>query len=305
MRLGMVGLGRMGANMAERLRAHGHEVLGYDRRRDVSDVAGIAELVAALRRPRVVWVMVPAGDPTEAVITHLAELLSPGDVIVEGGNSNWNHTVRRAHATHLRGIGYVDAGVSGGVWGRENGYCLMVGGAAEHVAVAQPAFDALAAPGGFAHLGGPGAGHFAKMVHNGIEYGLMQAYAEGYDLLRHAGLDLDVDATIEVWRHGSVIRSWLLDLIGTALQQRPGLADIAGVAQDSGEGRWMLQAAVDRGVPLPAISAALFARFASRQPDSLAMRLVAALREQFGGHAVLPEDAPGDVTPGDVTPDEA
>jgi 6-phosphogluconate dehydrogenase len=300
MKLGMVGLGRMGGNMAERLRAHGHTVVGYDPYSDATDVATLGELVAALDAPRVVWVMVPAGLVTEDTVSHLAEILDPGDVIVEGGNSNWRETVRRAHAVHLRGIGYVDAGTSGGVWGREEGYCLMVGGEADHVAIVQPAFDALAPEGGFAHVGGPGSGHYTKMVHNGIEYGLMQAYAEGYEVLARAELDIDVDAALRAWRNGSVVRSWLLDLMVRALEHRPHLEGIRGVAQDSGEGRWMLETAIDRGVPVPAISAALFARFTSQQADSIAMRLVAALREQFGGHAVLPEDAPGDVAHGEA-----
>jgi 6-phosphogluconate dehydrogenase len=302
MKAGMVGLGRMGGNMAERLREHGHAVVGFDPSSDASEVADLGALVAALESPRVVWVMVPAGSPTEDTVSHLAELLAAGDVIVEGGNSNWHDSVRRAESVHLRGIGYVDAGVSGGVWGRTEGYCLMVGGATEHVAVAQPLFDALAPEGGFAHVGRPGTGHFTKMVHNGVEYGLMQAYAEGYELLERSGLDIDVRAALEAWREGSVVRSWLLDLMVLALEQRPGLEGIAGVAQDSGEGRWMLEAAVDRGVPVPAISAALFARFASQQDDSPAMRLVAALREQFGGHAVLPETGSGDIAAGETAP---
>ncbi len=297
MKLGMVGLGRMGGNMAERLRAHGHEVVGYDVFSDATDVATLEDLVAALAGPRVVWVMVPAGDPTEDTIASLATLLSPGDVVVEGGNSNWRDSVRRAEDLAARQIGFVDAGTSGGVWGRTEGYCLMVGGAPEHVAFAQPVFDALAPEGGFVHTGAPGTGHFTKMVHNGIEYGLMQAYAEGYELLARSGLDIDAQGALSAWRQGSVVRSWLLDLFVRALEQRPGLEGLAPVAQDSGEGRWTVQEAIERGVATPVISAALYARFVSQDHDRVSMRAIAALREQFGGHAVLPEDAPGEDGP--------
>jgi 6-phosphogluconate dehydrogenase len=290
----MVGLGKMGANMAARLEEHGHDVVGYDPFSDASEVDSLEELVAALDPPRVVWVMVPAGDPTEDTVAALVGLLDRGDVVVEGGNSNFHDSVRRGAAAAEAGLGYVDAGTSGGVWGRTEGYCLMVGGDPEHVAVAQPVFDALAPEGGFAHVGPVGTGHFTKMVHNGIEYGLMQAYAEGYELLARSGLDLDATAAISAWRNGSVVRSWLLDLMVLALEQRPDLAGLRGVAQDSGEGRWTVQEAVDRGVAVPVISAALFARFTSQQDESVAMKLVAALREQFGGHAVLPETATGE-----------
>jgi 6-phosphogluconate dehydrogenase len=290
MNAGMVGLGRMGGNMATRIRAAGHEVVGYDAYSDASEVSSLAELVQRLDPLRVVWVMVPAGDATEAVVTQLADLLEPGDVVVEGGNSNWHDSVRRGEELGRRGLGFVDAGTSGGVWGRTEGYCLMVGGSPEHVAVAQPIFDALTPPeGGFVHTGGIGTGHFTKMVHNGIEYGLMQAYAEGYELLDRSGLDIDVLGALDAWRAGSVVRSWLLDLLVRALQQTPDLKGIAGVAEDSGEGRWTIQEAVERGVATPAISAALFARFVSQQDDSIAMKIIAALRNQFGGHAVLPE----------------
>jgi 6-phosphogluconate dehydrogenase len=297
----MVGLGKMGGNMAERLRAHDHEVVGYDVFSDATDVATLEDLVAALRVPRVVWVMVPAGDPTEDTVNSLASLLAPGDVVIEGGNSNWRDSVRRAAHLATSGIGYVDAGTSGGVWGRTEGYCLMVGGAAEDVATAQPVFDALAPEGGFVHTGAVGTGHFTKMVHNGIEYGLMQAYAEGYELLARSGLEIDATGAMGAWRQGSVVRSWLLDLFVRALEQRPGLEGLAPVAKDSGEGRWTVQEAVERGVPVPVISAALFARFSSQDDDSVAMKAIAALREQFGGHAVLPEDAPGEGAP-DVQP---
>ena len=293
MRLGMIGLGRMGANMAERLRAGGHEVVGFDPFSPQSEVASLAELVAALEAPRVAWVMVPAGEATETTIASLAELLGEGDVVVDGGNSNWHDSVRRGEALAERGVGFVDCGTSGGVWGRENGYCLMVGGSDEHVAICQPLFDALKPPeGGFVHAGPVGTGHFTKMVHNGIEYGLMQAYAEGYELLARSGLGIDVEGALAAWRDGSVVRSWLLDLMVRALQAEPDLAGIRGYAADSGEGRWTVQEAVERGVATPVISAALFARFVSQQDESVAMKAIAALRNQFGGHAVLPEEAP-------------
>ena len=293
----MVGLGRMGGNMAERLRAHGHEVVGYDVFSEASDVGTLEELVAALPSPRLVWVMVPAGDPTEDTVNSLASLLAAGDVVVEGGNSNWRDSVRRAGALEAHGIGFVDAGTSGGVWGLTEGYCLMVGGGDDHVAFAQPVFDALAPEGGFVHTGGPGTGHFTKMVHNGIEYGLMQAYAEGYELLARSGLDIDAKGALSAWRQGSVVRSWLLDLLVLALEHRPGLDGLAPVAHDSGEGRWTVQEAIERGVATPVISAALYARFVSQDQEGVAMRAIAALREQFGGHAVLPEDAPGEANP--------
>jgi 6-phosphogluconate dehydrogenase len=289
-KVGMVGLGKIGGNMAARLGAAGHEVVGYDAFSDASQVGSLAELVAKLDAPRVVWAMVPAGDVTEAVIGELAGLLASGDVVVDGGNSNWRDSVRHGGELGERGIGFVDAGTSGGVWGREEGYSLMVGGAPDHVALAQPLFDALRPPeGGFVHAGPVGTGHFTKMVHNGIEYGLMQAYAEGYELLARSGLGIDVDGALDAWRHGSVVRSWLLDLMVLALQQTPDLDGIAGVAQDSGEGRWTVIEAIERGVATPVISAALHARFVSQVDDSVAMKAVAALRNQFGGHAVLPE----------------
>jgi 6-phosphogluconate dehydrogenase len=288
MELGLVGLGRMGGNMRERLRRAGHTVVGYDRNQDISDAASLEDMVGKLASPRVVWVMVPAGDITRQTIDALGELLAEGDVVVDGGNSRW--TDDRAHAEVLgaRGIGFVDAGVSGGVWGLENGYALMVGGDAENVAKVQPAFDALKPEGeaGFVHAGAVGAGHFAKMVHNGIEYGLMQAYAEGYELLEAADVVRDVPGVVKSWTQGTVIRSWLLDLLVLALEQDPELAEIRGYVEDSGEGRWTIEEAINHAVPAPVMSAALFARFASRQDDSPAMKAVAALRNQFGGHAV-------------------
>jgi 6-phosphogluconate dehydrogenase len=290
-RIGMVGLGRMGGNMATRLREAGHDVVGYDPHSEASDVGSLAELVERLDPARVVWAMVPAGGATEGVVTELGALLAPGDVVIDGGNANWHDSVRRGDALAQRGLGFVDAGTSGGVWGRTEGYCLMVGGDAAHVALAQPIFDALKPEdGGFVHTGPVGTGHFTKMVHNGIEYGLMQAYAEGYELLARSGLGIDVDGALDAWRSGSVVRSWLLDLLVRALQQTPDFDGIAGVAQDSGEGRWTVQEAVERGVATPVISAALFARFVSQHDDSIAMKAIAALRHQFGGHVVLAED---------------
>jgi 6-phosphogluconate dehydrogenase len=286
-KLGMVGLGRMGANMAERLRQRGHQVVGYDRDETLSQVPSLAELVTALDPPpRVVWVMVPAGDPTGATITELARLLAPGDVVVDGGNSNYRDSIERAGALAEVGIGFVDAGVSGGIWGLENGYGLMVGGAPQYVAAVRPVLEALAPEGGLAHVGPPGAGHFTKMVHNGVEYGLMQAYGEGYELLRASELGIDVPAALSAWRHGTVVRSWLLDLLAAVVEEDPGLEGVKGWAEDSGEGRWTVEEAVRLAVPAPVISAALFARFLSRQPDSPAMKVVAALRRAFGGHAV-------------------
>jgi 6-phosphogluconate dehydrogenase len=290
MKLGMVGLGRMGGNMAQRLAAGGHEVVGYDAHSDASDVGSLAELVGRLEAPRVVWLMIPAGDPTEQAVVELRGLLAAGDIVIDGGNSNWHDSVRRGATLAEDGIGFVDCGTSGGIWGRAEGYCLMVGGDDAHVGQCQPLFDALKPPdGGFVHAGPVGTGHFTKMVHNGVEYGLMQAYAEGYELLRRSDLGIDVDAALDAWRAGSVVRSWLLDLLVRALQQTPELDGIRGVAADSGEGRWTVEAAIERGVAVPVISASLFARFVSQQEESVAMKAVAALRNQFGGHAVVSE----------------
>ncbi|MDQ1627881.1 MAG: 6-phosphogluconate dehydrogenase [Actinomycetota bacterium] len=288
MELGLVGLGKMGGNMRERLRRAGHTVVGFDFNPDVSDATSLEDLVAQLDAPRAVWVMVPAGDATQQTINQLRELLGEGDVVIDGGNSRY--TDDKLHAGHLaaKGIGFVDAGVSGGVWGLANGYALMVGGEREDVAKVQPIFDALKPEGesGFVHAGPVGAGHFAKMVHNGIEYGLMQAYAEGFELLEASEVVQDVPGVIKSWTHGTVIRSWLLDLLVLALDEDPKLDQIRGFVEDSGEGRWTVEEAINHAVPLPVISAALFARFGSRQDDSPAMKAVAALRNQFGGHAV-------------------
>ena len=290
MQLGLVGLGKMGFNMRERIRRAGHEVVGYDRNPEVTDASSLADLVDKLEAPRVVWVMVPSGDITRQTVADLGELLSPGDLVIDGGNSRYTDDKVNAEALAEKEIGYLDAGVSGGVWGLDNGYGLMVGGAAEDVEKAMPIFDALRPEGpreeGFAHAGQVGAGHFAKMIHNGIEYGLMQAYAEGFELLEASKLVENVPATIKAWQRGTVVRSWLLDLLVRALDSDPELDDLRGHVEDSGEGRWTVEEAINLAVPAPVISAALFARFASRQDDSPAMRAVAALRNQFGGHAV-------------------
>ncbi|GII52195.1 6-phosphogluconate dehydrogenase [Planotetraspora thailandica] len=288
MQIGMIGLGKMGGNMAERLRRGGHEVIGYDRDPEVSDAASLEDLVERLQAPRVVWVMVPAGEPTRATITALGEVLSPGDLVIDGGNSHYKDDQKHAAELAEKGVGFVDVGVSGGVWGLENGYALMAGGDAENVQRLTPVFETLRpqGPDGFVHAGSIGAGHFAKMVHNGIEYGMMQAFAEGWELLEASDVVTDVPGAFASWRHGTVIRSWLLDLLVRALEQDPDLSELKGYAEDSGEGRWTVQAAVDHAVPLPAITAALYARFTSRQADSPSMKMIAALRNQFGGHAV-------------------
>lgn len=290
MQLGLVGLGRMGANMRDRVRAVGIEVLGYSRTSPTRDVTSLAELAERLSPPRNVWIMVPAGDATRDTVAQLADRLSGGDLVVDGGNSHYTEDQENAQLLAGHGIGYLDCGVSGGIWGARNGYGLMVGGAAEYVERLMPVFDALRPEGpreeGFVHAGGVGAGHFAKMVHNGIEYGVMQAYAEGYELLEAAELVTDVPAVFKAWQRGTVVRSWLLELLVAALDRDPKLAQLRGWVQDSGEGRWTVEEAINHAVPAPVISAALFARFASRQPDSPAMRAVAALRQQFGGHAV-------------------
>jgi len=303
----MVGLGRMGGNMAERLRRHGHEVVGYDRDRNVSDVGSLEELVEKLDPPRAVWVMVPSGKPTDDVIETLAGALQPGDVIIDGGNTFFRDSQRHAEDLSARGVHFVDVGTSGGVWGLQEGYCLMAGGDERDIAHLRPIFDALAQPDGWAHVGPVGTGHYTKMVHNGIEYGLMQAYAEGYELLTASDLDIDTDAAFKVWQKGSVVRSWLLDLLVLALDGDPGLASFKGYASDSGEGRWTVNEAVRLAVPLPVISAALFARFESRKEISPAMQVISALRSQFGGHseqaierrpAEKVAHAEGKVTPG-------
>ena len=287
MQLGLIGLGRMGGNMRERLRRGGHEVIGYDPNPDVTDVPGLGALVERLAPPRIVWIMVPV-QFTEPTIDQLKELLSAGDVVIDGGNSRFSDDPPRARRLAENGIGYLDAGVSGGVWGLENGYALMVGGDAEHVAKVQPVFDTLKPEGefGFVHAGPVGAGHYAKMVHNGVEYGLMHAYAEGFELLEASEYVTDVPAVVKSWRAGSVVQSWLLDLLDRALDEDPKLAQLRGYADDTGEGRWTVEEAIRLAVPMNVIAASLFARFLSRQDDSPAMKAVAALRNQFGGHAV-------------------
>ncbi|WP_104163735.1 phosphogluconate dehydrogenase (NAD(+)-dependent, decarboxylating) [Cryobacterium sp. N22] len=295
MHIGIVGLGKMGANMRDRLRAAGLTVTGYDRNPEVSDVAGTAELVEAIPSPRLIWVMVPAGAITTAVIADLATKLSPGDLVIDGGNSRFTDDFTHEALLAENGIHYVDAGVSGGIWGLTNGFGLMVGGSAADVERAMPVFDALRPEGpreeGFVHAGKVGAGHYAKMVHNGIEYALMQAYAEGYELLeKRDDLIQDVPGIFTAWQRGTVVRSWLLELMVRALKDDPQLADIEGYVEDSGEGRWTIEEAINNAVPVPAISASIFARFASRQDDSPAMKAVAALRNQFGGHAIKKAD---------------
>jgi 6-phosphogluconate dehydrogenase len=301
MEIGLIGLGKMGGNMRERLRRAGHTVIGYDRNHEIADVGSLTELVDAFTSgPRVVWVMVPAGEPTRDTVKELGELLSSGDVVVDGGNSRFTDDKINSELLAPKGVGYVDAGVSGGIWGLKNGYALMVGGTAEHVATVQPIFDALKPEGdsGFVHAGPIGAGHFSKMVHNGIEYGMMQAYAEGYELLMATDVVEDVTGVLKSWTQGTVVRSWLLDLLVAALEEDPGLKDIQGYVNDSGEGRWTIEEAINHSVPMPVITASLFARFTSRQTDSPAMKAVAALRNQFGGHAVTKAAESGAGGPG-------
>ncbi len=290
MQMGLIGLGKMGFNMRERLREAGHEVIGYDPRPEVSDVPTLAALAEALDAPRVVWVMVPSGPITHETVASLAEVLSPGDLVVDGGNSRYTEDGPHAELLATRGIGFVDAGVSGGIWGLTEGYGLMVGGSEGDIARLMPIFDALRPAGpaadGFVHAGPVGAGHYAKMVHNGIEYGLMHAYAEGYELLNAEPLITDTQAVIQAWTNGTVVRSWLQQLLAKALLEDPDLADISDYTEDSGEGRWTVEEAINHRVPTPVIAASLFARFASRQEQSPTMKAVSALRNQFGGHAV-------------------
>jgi 6-phosphogluconate dehydrogenase len=295
MDLGMVGLGRMGGNMAVRLGRTGLAVLGYtisDQDRARAEEAGtrvvdsLPELVSGLERPRAVWLMVPAGDATGSTIDVLADMLEAGDLVVDGGNSNFTDSVRRAAQLDGRGIAFVDAGVSGGIWGLEEGYCMMLGGPTSAIERLRPFLDALAPPDGWAHVGPNGSGHFVKMVHNGIEYGLLQAYGEGFEILRTSAFDLDLAQISELWRHGSVVRSWLLDLLAQALDREPDLDSVPGFVDDSGEGRWAILSAMDQNVPAPVTAMSLFARMASRQDESFSAKVVAALRREFGGHAV-------------------
>ncbi|WP_435405402.1 phosphogluconate dehydrogenase (NAD(+)-dependent, decarboxylating) [Mycolicibacterium komossense] len=290
MQLGLVGLGKMGFNMRDRLREGSHEVIGYDPRPEVTDVPTLAALAEALEAPRVVWVMVPSGPITDDTITALADVLSEGDLVIDGGNSRFTEDGPHAKLLGEKGIGFIDAGVSGGIWGLKEGYGLMVGGSDADVARVMPIFDTLRPAGpledGFVHAGPVGAGHYAKMVHNGIEYGLMTAYAEGYELLAAEELITDVQAVIQAWTNGTVVRSWLQQLLAKALKEDPHFDAISGYTEDSGEGRWTVEEAINHRVPMPVIAASLFARFASRQDDSPAMKAVSALRNQFGGHAV-------------------
>jgi 6-phosphogluconate dehydrogenase len=301
MELGLVGLGKMGGNMRERMRGAGLTVVGFDHNQDISDATDLADMVGKLTatdQPKVVWVMVPV-QAIDPVLTELAELLSEGDIVIDGGNSRWTDDIRRAELLSKKGIEFSDCGVSGGVWGLENGYALMCGGDDEIVATLMPIYNALKPEGefGFVHAGQVGAGHFAKMVHNGIEYAIMQAYAEGFELLEAADIVQNVPETFDSWREGTVIRSWLLDLMVNALKEDTHLDKIRGYADDSGEGRWTVEAAIDHAVPVPAIAASLFARFASRQDDSPAMKAIAAMRNQFGGHAVKGAEDPSYATP--------
>jgi 6-phosphogluconate dehydrogenase len=299
MRIGMIGLGKMGANMTERLLKGGHEVVAYDlsapaleaaAQKGAETAATLAELAGKLTAPKAAWVMLPAGKVTDSTVEELAGMFSAGDVIVDGGNSNYKEWIALSEKISKTGVGLVDAGTSGGVWGLTEGYCLMVGGSKESVAVVEPALRTLAPEGGYAHVGPVGAGHFVKMVHNGIEYGLMQAYAEGFEVMGAADeFDLDLHEIASIWRYGSVVRSWLLELAERALRPGAGFEGIKGVVADSGEGRWTAQEAIDRGVSAPVISTSLFTRFASQNVDSLQLKMLSALRNQFGGHAVVLE----------------
>lgn len=296
MQIGLYGLGRMGANMARRWKLAGHDVVVCNRSAGPIDemkgegftgVYTLEELVAALPAPRAIWVMIPAGAATDAAITKLLGLLSPGDVIIDSGNSNWRDTKRHAVECAAKGVEFMDQGTSGGVWGLKNGYCLMIGGEKSTFERLEPAFKSLAPQDKYyLHCGAAGAGHFVKMVHNGVEYGMMQAYAEGFEIMRKSEFGIELDKVADVWREGSVVRSWLLDLLADALQQDPQLDGVKGYVEDSGEGRWTVQAAIDEDVPAPVITMALFQRFVSRQDESFAAKVLAMMRKGFGGHAI-------------------
>lgn len=295
MKLAMIGLGRMGGNMTERLLRHGHQVVVYDPSEEARKRLGekgaepaesLKDAVSQLNSPRIVWVMVPAGAPTEETIHQLSDMLSPGDIVIDGGNSNFHDSMRRAEEAKSKQIEFVDAGTSGGVWGLDNGYCLMVGGSDRAIEHTAQIFKDLAPENGFVHVGPAGSGHFVKMVHNGIEYGLLQAYGEGFEILEKSQFDLDLGAVAEVWRHGSVVRSWLLDLLTEAYRKNPSLEHIRGYVDDSGEGRWTVQEAINENVPAPVITLSLLSRLASRQDESYSAKVIAALRNEFGGHAV-------------------
>ena len=297
MQLAMIGLGRMGGNMAERLMRHGHEMVVFDRTAETvakyeklgaTGTSDLAKMVQALRAPRVIWIMVPAGDPVDQTIATLTPMLSPGDIIIDGGNSNFHDTIRRGQQLAQSKIELIDSGTSGGIWGLENGYCLMVGGSEPAVKHCEPIFTALAPENGYAHVGPTGSGHYVKMVHNGIEYGLLQAYAEGYEILHASKIfpKLDLEQISEVWQHGSVVRSWLNELAASAFARDASLGAVKGWVADSGEGRWTVQEAIDLDVPAPVITLSLLARFRSRQTDSFGAKVIAALRNEFGGHEV-------------------
>ena len=286
MKLGMIGLGRMGSGMTERLRRDGHEIMTYDPNVE-STADSLAALVAQLEPPRAAWLMVPSGQITQETFDQLLEVVEPDDVIVDGGNSNWRDSQERYAIAKAKDVHFVDVGVSGGIWGLEVGFCLMAGGEDEPVSRLQPVFESLAPENGWAHVGEPGAGHFVKMIHNGIEYGLMQAYAEGFEIMHRSAFSLDLSEIAGIWRYGSVVRSWLLELLHQAMQEHgDDLGDIAPYVEDSGEGRWTIDAAIAENVPAPVIATALFARFASRLEYSFSAKVAAALRNQFGGHAV-------------------
>jgi len=300
MQLGFVGLGRMGLNMVTRLTRGGHSIVAFDRSADAvaksveagaKGASSLEQLVAGLTAPRAVWVMVPSGDPTESTITALASLLAAGDTIIDGGNTNFHDDVRRAKTLAAKNIHYIDAGTSGGIWGLKEGYCLMVGGEADVCARLEPIFLTLAPQDGYLRVGDHGAGHYVKMIHNGIEYGMMQAYAEGFELMHDGSYKLDVGAIAALWQHGSVVRSWLLDLTARALAEDRDLADLESYVEDSGEGRWTVQEGIEKAVPLPVLTAALFTRFRSRESNPFAERLLSAMRNQFGGHAVKKRNA--------------
>ena len=287
MQLGMIGLGRMGNGMTERLRQAGHDVKTFDPKVESRTATSLEELKSQLDAPRAFWMMVPAGDITEGVFQDLLKLADEGDAIVDGGNSNFRDSQRRYREAQAKGLHFVDAGVSGGIWGLEVGFCLMVGGDEEPVGRLEPIFTALAPEDGYAHVGASGAGHFTKMIHNGIEYGIMQAYAEGFEIIEHSEFDVDLHELSGIWRYGSVVRSWLLELLHKAFEEHGNeLEDIAPYVEDSGEGRWTIHEAIAENVPAPVISAALFARFSSRDEINLAAKVAAALRNQFGGHAI-------------------
>jgi 6-phosphogluconate dehydrogenase len=293
----MIGIGRMGAGMTRRLLSRDHRVVAYDRdpgaleaiaHHGAGSAASLKGLVSELAPPRTVWLMLPAGEPTESTVRAVGELLEPGDVVVDGGNSNFRDAIRRAEALAARGVHFLDCGTSGGIWGEREGFCLMVGGSDEGFAQVEPAFATLAPEGGYAHVGPSGAGHYVKMVHNGIEYALLQGYAEGFEIMNASDYDLDMYQIAELWRHGSVIRSWLLDLATAAFRRDPELEALTGYVEDSGEGRWTVQEALDKNVPAPVINLSLIMRLRSRQRDSYAAKVIAALRNEFGGHPIHP-----------------